>query len=80
MTLTMYHFFICEYLQQTVKGSTERLTRGKETLWRGMCDATVKEHVSSVPELKGGYLGGAVSSEVPVVVQEVFWIDDEVSL
>lgn len=45
-----------------------------------MCDATVKEHVSSVPELKGGYLGGAVSSEVPVVVQEVFWIDDEVSL
>lgn len=28
-------------------------------------------------ELKGWYLGGVTASEVPVVVQEVFWVDEE---
>lgn len=42
-----------------------------------MCGSAVQEHI--LWKLKGWHLSGAAASEILVVVQEVFWMDDEVS-
>lgn len=42
-----------------------------------MCGAAVQEH--SLWKLKGWHLSGAVASGILVEVQEVFWMDGEVS-